>query len=161
MNQTPYYANRNMRKKGDTKERPEQKLLFEILEHHISLHSKLEMEYKVHYKTEFGTEKDATLDIYLEFIDRKYAIRMMGGYHDRDYQEKKDDLQDAYLKDLGYQVIDISYVRCENLFKRHDRLLYVGELILAYKEVLPMLRGLGLPAKHSPVWIKNSEHRRQ
>ena len=161
MNRQPFFASTNMRKKGDTKKRPEQKLLFEILENHISLHSKLEMEYKVHYRTEFDTEKDATLDIYLEFIDRKYAIRMMGGYHDTDHQEKKDDLQAAYLKELGYQVIDVGYVRCPYLFKRHETKLYVGELILAYKEVLPMLRGVGLPPKHSPAWIKNSEHRRQ
>lgn len=152
-----FTAEHFMRLKGNTKNRPEQMLIYEVLQHHLKF-EKLETEYKVTYFTEFHDYRDAHLDIYLVMNGVKYAIRVMGGYHKNKTQKKKDVVQRSYLERDGYTVVDLWYDKMPITFVRNKRKLNRTQLIMAYREIRHEVKILSLPPRHSRDWLKESNH---
>ena len=161
-----------MRKKGDGKtDRPEQLLIAECLEHHLSPHVQVNTEEHITYVTESHQAKWADIDVFVVWQSPEdnqpgeYLIRVMGGYHDEPRQVKKDDLQRSYLMALHpplrrvITVIDLWYHLMPITFKRNKRLLKKSELIEAYHEISKQTKGIfHLPAEPFPAWVEDSAH---
>ena len=153
INTTRSRAKKGMRKKGDTKYRPEQILAHDIIEScSISKLRKLEMEFSPAdivplEGTNLTGDRSPRLDIYFQTQDFvNYAIRLNGPYHDEKKQERKDYVQKVFLEmqPEKWIVIDFNYVTMQNLFKRNLRKLTLTELILAYNEVKKYLIPFGV-----------------
>ncbi len=148
-----------MRKNGKTKNRPEENLVYEIIQTHCSFR-KLEDQHHIVYINEQDVLKDAFVDIH--YMDRfgDVIIRIMGPYHDETTQSRKDVLQSAYLTRDGYVVVDVWYYNCPAVFLRNERMLGEFELEQAFAELKAILKPIiRLPPKPDKDWLKNSEHR--
>jgi len=153
INRTRSKAKAGMRKKGDTSDRPEELLVYDIVRLcQIPGTRKVEKQYKppniVPLKgTDLTGEKSPKLDVYVQSADfTNYAIRVMGEYHDETKQERKDFIQKTFLEmqPENWFVIDLNYLKCQNVFKRRKRKLVTEELILAYNEIKKHLMMCGL-----------------
>ena len=128
-NRSSSIAKKNMRKKGATGDRPEQLLVKEILEYHVTGTVTTEVKLKGLEATDaldFTGEKTPRIDIVLELKGFPiFLIRVNGPSHDPDKREKYDRAQKIFLESqkISYRVIDVSYVRHEILFERNRRKL--------------------------------------
>lgn len=167
INRSSSIAKKRMREKGDNKNRPEQLLVKEILEYHVTgtvtTEAKLRGLHKVD-ALDFTGLRSPRPDILLEQEFRKFVIRVNGPSHDTEKRERYDRAQKLFLemqKEDPYIVIDISYVRHKTLFERHDRKLSKIELY----QVLDMLHsefliyGLVFDHTRTSAWLEYSEHK--
>ena len=152
INTTRSRAKKAMRKKGSTKYRPEQILVYDIIsECDIGIRI-IEMEFKPTNilpleGTDLTGERSPILDIYLQDDNfTNYAIRLNGPYHDEQKQERKDFIQKTFLEmqPEKWRVIDFNYITMQNVFKRNLRKLTPGELILAFNEIKRNLLPFGI-----------------
>jgi len=167
INRSSSLAKKAMRKKGDTSNRPEQLLLKEILEYHLTCTVTTEVKLKNLHAVDaldFTGKRSPQIDIVLEMNrPQKFLIRVNGPYHDTDKQSKYDRAQKLFLEmqKEWYTVIDVSYVRHELLFERYNRKLIKMELY----QVLDLLHsefsiyGIIFDHTRTPEWLKNSLHR--
>lgn len=161
MNRSNFISEYFMRKKGNTKNRPEQMLVFDILGFHCK-YEQIETEYKVRYKTEWNDYRDAILDIFLKANGISYAIRVMGKSHPRSKKTmkgRKDSLQKDYLQRDDYHVIDIWHDTCPMVFLRNERKLTDVELLIAFGELQANIPYL-LPDIPSKEWLEKTEHKK-
>lgn len=155
-----FIANQRMRQKGQTKNRPEEKLVHEILETHARF-IKLEEQKNIKYIDEQDRERDSFVDIYLKDNYGEVIVRIMGKYHDEETQRMKDELQEEYLKRDLYKVVDVWYYDNPTIFLRNKRKLTEKELVLAYNELKESLAGvIYLPPNPHTAWLKNTPHRK-
>jgi len=166
-NRSSSIAKKNMRKKGATGDRPEQLLVKEILEYHVTGTVTTEVKLKGLEATDaldFTGEKTPRIDIVLELKGFPiFLIRVNGPSHDPDKREKYDRAQKIFLESqkISYRVIDVSYVRHEILFERNRRKLTKYELY----HVLDLLRseflmyGIRFSLSRTVEWIENSKHK--
>ncbi len=149
-----------MRRKGQTKDRPEEQLCHEILKEHATF-TKLEEQKNIKYINEQEREMDSFVDVYLETDLKKTIIRIMGEYHYETSQKRKDTLQREYLERDGYTVVDLWCRECQMLFLRNKRRLNEKELILAYKEVYENTKDF-LEIRPNPrlKWLKKTFHKK-
>ncbi len=155
-----FIANSAMRKAGNTKNRPEELLVFEIIKYHAT-YNKLDSQRNIKYTNEQGVIKDSFVDIYFKDKFGEIVLRLMGEYHDELRQQRKDLLQSEYLQRDLYKVIDIWYWDRPGIFLRRERKMYPGELETAYNELRSLIEGLiWMPPKPSMEWLSQSLHRK-
>lgn len=165
-NRSSSIAKKNMRKKGDTQNRPEQLLLAEILQYHTTVTITTEVKLK-NLKPidalDFTGKRSPQIDILLETLNQKFTIRINGPYHDTAKRSKYDRAQKLFLEmqEEHYTVIDVSYVRHELLFERNKRKLTSVELIHVYESIISDFLAYGIVFDHTktPHWLENSQHR--
>lgn len=160
INTTRSRAKKAMRRKGDTKYRPEQKLSFDIINNSLRT-QKIEMEYNPEKivpleGTDLTGDRSPRLDIYFQIEMTNYAIRLNGPYHDELKQERKDFVQKTFLEmqPEPWNVIDFNYIKMQNLFKRNKRKLSTSELKLAYNEIKNTMyqNGVHLTTPDDKTW---------
>ena len=154
VNTTRSRAKKAMRRTGQKQYRPEQILAFDIIKNCTLTFGmrKLEMEYQPNNLvplegTDLTGDRVPTLDIYLQDVNSEhYAIRLNGPYHDELKQERKDFIQKTFLEMQPHKwhVIDFNYTTMQHLFKRNQRKLSPGELLLAYNEVKSIMQRFGI-----------------
>ena len=159
-----------MFKAGNTKNRPEQLLIAEILKFHLPSWAYIETEKKITYVTEFKDQRDAKIDIFVVYDEiqkqrgSQYLIRVMGPRHDNGIVIKKDSLQKGYLLALSQiwpikAVIDLHYYDMPITFERNKRLLTGDEAIQAYGEVHKQCsKYFSLPNNPLRNWMERSVH---
>jgi len=142
INRTRSIAKKAMRRSGKKGYRPEQILVYDILKIYAIGIEDLEMEKKppniVPLKgTDLTGDRSPILDIYFKFDDVHVAVRVNGQYHDEQKQDRKDIVQRLFLENQPerWQVFDFVHWKMSNLFKRNQRKLLPGELMLAFNEV--------------------------
>lgn len=141
VNRTNSIAKKAMRKKGDTSNRPEEKLACNIIALHLPKIIQIESQ-KIIW---FNDINYAKLDIHFVISSgQKYAIRLNGPPHDGLKAQRHDRRQQIYLEERGYIVIDFWYNKMEKLFLRYERLLTDEELKEAYFEIKNILNKFGL-----------------
>jgi len=156
-----------MREKGDTSNRPEQLLVKEILEYHVTGTVTTEVKLK-NLKAvdalDFTGKRAPRIDILLELNrPQKFLIRVNGPSHDNKKREQYDNAQKIFLENQKqfYTVIDVSYVRHELLFERYNRKLTKIELYqvldLLHSEFL--IYGIVFDHTRTPGWLENSQHK--
>jgi len=168
---TRYQKNSFMRKAGNTKKRPEQMLIAEVIEHHATQPIKVLTEEKIVYITESHQEKWAEIDVYVVWkspADEKpgeYLLRVQGAYHDEPTQRKKDDLQRSYLMALHpplrniVTVCDLWYHLMPTTFQRNKRMLNRSEAIISYNEIVKQTHNIfHMPEKPKESWLISSRH---
>ena len=166
-NRSSSIAKKYMREKGDTKNRPEQLLVAEILKYHVTEEVTTEVKLKNLHAVDaldFTGKRAPRPDILMEYQEQKFVIRINGPSHDTDKREKYDNAQKIFLelqtKD-HYRVIDVSYVRHELLFERNKRKLTKIELYhvldLLHSEFL--IYGIVFNHIRTSEWIENSQHK--
>ena len=163
INRKSSIAKKRMREKGDTTNRPEQLLAAEIIKYHVTesvtTEAKLSNLKDVDALTFTGMRAPRP-DILFEYQKQKFIVRINGPYHDG--REKYDRAQKLFLEmqEPPYRVIDVSYVRHEILFVRHNRKLTKFELMrvldLMYSEFL--IHGIILNSIRTSEWLKNTKH---
>lgn len=166
-NRSASIAKKRMREKNSTSDRPEQLLVKEILEYHVTGTVTTEVKLRELHPVDalnFTGEKAPRVDIVLRFnLLPTFLIRVNGPSHDTDKREKYDKAQKIFLElqKIPYRVIDVSYVRHEILFERNKRKLTKIELY----QVLDLLRseflmyGIKFSSTRTSEWIENSKHR--
>jgi hypothetical protein len=155
-----FKKNAAMRLSGNTKDRPEEKLVHEIIQFHAK-YIKLEEQKNIKYITEQELEKDSWVDIYLKDKWGEVIVRIMGEYHDEPRQAKKDSLQHDYLVRDLYKVVDVWYWQYPGVFLRRERKLSQFELETAYKELREALTGvIFLPPKPHEAWLNGTGHKK-
>lgn len=159
MSKTRFQINNAMRKSsGNTRDRPEEKLVYEILAKN-STYISLEEQVTIKYENEQLREKEAIVDILFKDKFGSVVVRVNGPYHDEPTQKNKDDLQRLYLQRDLYIVIDIPHWKCPTLFKRNETKLTRDELYEAYKEVRNELNGMiFIPSIPKDEWLATTEH---
>lgn len=165
-NRRSSFAKKNMRKKGDISNRPEQLLVAEILEYHVTGTVTTEVKLK-NLKAidalDFTGDRAPRPDILLEALNQKFIVRVNGPYHDTDKQTKKDNAHKIFLEmqNPSYRVIDVSYVRHELLFERYKRKLTKIELYQVldslYSEFL--IYGIVFDTSRTSEWLEKSQHK--
>lgn len=168
---TRFQISNNMRKARNTRNRPEQMLIAEVITHHLFPNVTVKTEERINYITESHQAKWADIDVFVVWKSpensrpMEYLIRVMGPPHDEPRQSKKDDLQRSYLMaiqpSLRYieTVIDLWYYKMPITFKRNKTKLRKFELIIAYNEISKQTRGLfHLPEHPNESWLDNSTH---
>lgn len=136
-----------MRRKGQTKDRPEEKLAYQILKTHLKKLDIIENQKRVCFNDINFSDVDISFTI---SSGEKYAVRLMGEYHDEGERSKifrHDRIQLFYLEEKGYIVIDFWYHKMTNLFLRRERQLSEEELREAFLEVKMALAYFGLDLK--------------
>lgn len=162
-NRSSSIAKKNMRKKGATSNRPEQLLVAEILEYHVTetvtTEAKLKNLKDVDAITLTG-DRSPRPDILFEIFKQKFVVRINGPSHDT--REKYDRAQKLFLEmqEPSYRVVDVSYVRHELLFERNKRKLTKLELYrvldLLHAEFLPY--GIVFNHLRTAEWLAHSDH---
>ena len=165
-NRSSSFAKKNMRLKGATSNRPEQLLVAEILEYHVTgtvtTEAKLK-NLKAIDALDFTGIRSPRPDILLETKNQKFIVRINGASHDTDKRSKQDNAQKIFLEMQKecYRVIDVSYVRHELLFERNKRKLTKIELYqvldLLYAEFL--MHGIVFNFDRNIEWMENSSHK--
>lgn len=168
---TRFQISNHMRKARNTRNRPEQMLIAEIIEDHLFPNVTVKTEERIHYITESHQAKWADIDVFVVWQSpensrpMEYLIRVMGPPHDEPRQTQKDNLQRSYLMSihppLRYiaTVIDLWYHKMPTTFKRNKTKLRKSELITAYHEISKQTRGLFyLPEHPNESWLLNSNH---
>lgn len=150
VNRTRSIANRKMRAKGATSNRPEEELAFNIIFHHLDHFDRLEPQYRIN----FNSRNFAILDIYLEQDSNWYAILLMGPAHDPLKAKRHDRLQKLHLREYNIIVIELGYNEMPNLFLRNRRRLKLIELNRAYLEIKKKLLEYGI--KLSPYKLNET-----
>lgn len=156
---TRFMANSAMRKKGGQKrDRPEEKMVYEILEYHAKYNS-LKEQVKIVYKTEQNRDKEAIVDILLLDSLGAVVIRINGDYHEEPSQEERDELQKLYLERDKYIIVDFDKWKYPILFKRNKRKLTRDEAYTAYNELRECLVDtVFLPSVPKDEWLAESKH---
>lgn len=131
VNRSRSIASKNMRAKGDTSDRPEELLAYNIIRHHLQGIVQYDKQLVVY----FPSGGFCKLDVFFTYQNKKYAVRLMGPPHDPKKQQRKDYVQELNLIDLNYTVIDFWYQKMVYLFLRNRRKLDSVELELAYSEI--------------------------
>jgi len=161
-----------MRVNPNPRNRPEQLLIAEILEWHIPGTCLVKTEETVNYVNEFHEKRHADIDIFIVYYNSQtsdnkpweYLIRVMGEYHDPEYQRRKDDIQKGYLEALKHvrkirAIIDLWYTEMPKIFKRRDGLLKKLEAEEAYQEVYrQLIKYFSLPKRSDAKWLSTSRH---
>lgn len=152
-----------MRKKGATKNRPEQLLLAEIIKYHVTEEVSTEVKLKKLKDVDAITltgDRSPRPDILFECLKQKFIVRVNGPSHDN--REKYDKAQKLFLEmqDPPYRVIDVSYVRHELLFERNKRKLTKLELykVLDLLHAEFLIYGIVFNHLRTAEWLANSEH---
>lgn len=144
-----------MRNNGNTQDRPEELLAYEIIKTHLKGLVNIDKQKIIM----FNDINYAKLDV--EFSVRsgqKYAIRLQGPPHGKDDKAiNHDRMQELYLIDKGYIVIDFWYKKMEYLWLRNQKKLDEPELRMAFLEVKTKLKQFGLPFKEYDGTIINQD----
>ena len=166
-NRSSSFAKKAMREKGDNKNRPEQLLVSEILQYHVTDTVTTEAKLKDLHAVDaldFTGRRAPRPDILFEMHQTKFIVRVNGPSHDTDKREKYDNAQKIFLEmqeKNHYRVIDVSYVRHEILFERYKRKLTKLELYkvldLLYAEFL--IHGIVFNFARTSEWLENSSHK--
>lgn len=166
-NRSSSFAKKAMREKGDNKNRPEQLLVAEILEYHVTEIVTTEAKLKDLHAVDaldFTGKRSPRPDILFEIHETKFIVRVNGASHDTAKREKYDNAQKIFLElqeKVHYRVIDVSYVRHELLFERYKRKLTKLELYkvldLLYAEFL--IYGIVFNFARTEEWLNNSQHK--
>lgn len=165
-------AKKAMRANPNPRNRPEQLLIAEILERHIPGTCLVRTEETVNYVNEFHESRHADIDIFIVYYESQtsdnkpweYLIRVMGEYHDPEYQRRKDEIQKGYLEALKHvrkirAIIDLWYTEMPMTFKRRDGLLKKSEAEEAYQEVYrQLIKYFPLPKRSDVKWLSTSRH---
>lgn len=159
------------RKKNNDKDRPEQLLIAEVLQHHLSPNVTVKTEQVIHYITESHRPTHAKIDIYVVYQGKEYTkpmeylLRVMGEYHDSKFQTRKDDLQRSYLMALPpplrniATVYDLWYHKMPVTFKRNKQKLSKVEIKESYNEIFTQCkRFFDLPKDPLESWLNTSIH---
>ncbi len=137
-----------MRKKGQTKNRPEQLLAKKIIDallkannHRVDSH----LEYEIIDIQPVGGDKlhyTPKVDIAYFFNRTKVAVELLGGYHDSLRQQLKDETKFATMaaKPNEWEIIKFKDAYMQYLFKRNTQKLNYDEFILAYGEIHTTLK---------------------
>jgi hypothetical protein len=170
---TRFRANSAMHRKGKGKgdeDRPEQLLIAEVIEHHLSPNVKVLTEEVINYVTESHQSTFAKIDVYVVWQSPEdsqpgeYLLRVMGQYHDTKKQRLHDDLQRSYLMRLHpplrriITVCDLWYHLMPTTFKRNKRKLNKDEALQAYDEISKQAYMFNLPEKPFGSWLETSVH---
>jgi len=158
-----------MRANPNPKNRPEQLLIAEIIEWHLPGTSLVKTEERVDYVNEFHENRYAEIDIFVvypptEIPPWEYLIRVMGEYHDPEYQRRKDEIQKGYLEALKHvrkirAIIDLWYTVMPMTFKRREGKLKKSEALEAYMEVRrELIKYFPLPKEPEQRWLDESTH---
>lgn len=160
-----------MRKANNTRNRPEQLMIAEIIEHHLSPNVKVLTEERINYITESHQAKWADIDVYVVWqgpemrTPGEFLIRVMGPPHDEPRQRSKDDLQRSYLMALHpplrqiMTVCDLWYHLMPTTFQRNKKKLNRSEAIIAYNEILKQTHNIfHLPNEPDESWLTSSDH---
>lgn len=162
-NRSSSIAKKRMREKGATSNRPEQLLLAEIIEYHVTetvtTEAKLKNLKTVDALTLTG-DRAPRPDILFEYLQQKFIVRVNGPYHDT--REKYDKAQKLFLEmqEPSYRVVDVSYVRHELLFERNKRKLTKLELykVLDLLHAEFLVHGIVFNHLRTVEWLANSKH---
>lgn len=130
-----------MRKNGQVSDRPEELLAYEIVKTHLKCITNIDKQ-KVVW---FNDINHAKLDV--EFAIRsgqRYALRLMGPPHEPKKAQRHDTMQEIYLQERGYIVIDFWYDKMPFLWLRNKKTLDVSELHQAFIEIKYKLKCYGL-----------------
>lgn len=136
-----------MRTNGQKKNRPEEKLAFQIIKNHLRQLHTIDSQKRVWFNDINYSDLDVSFTI---FSGQRYAVRLMGEYHDEGERSKiyrHDRMQLFYLQEKGYIVIDFWYNKMQFLFLRRERELTSEELREAFLEIKFKLQEFGLKLK--------------
>src|SRR3990167_5415594 len=173
INSTSSRAKKDMRKAGNTSDRPEEQLAFEIIKYCCSFDAIAE-QYQppnlIPLDVDLTGKKSPKIDIYVKYEDHHYAIRIMGSIHDDNSSPKRRTEYDTRQKDFlemqvqhggdHWIVIDIHHLKAQNLFKRNKRLLNSSEIMLAFNEIKHILLPSMLQLKFNTKWFNSTKHKR-
>lgn len=140
VNRTRSIAKNNMRRSGQTKNRPEQLLAAALIQAHLPLNASVETEETLYVfnpdKPDFRNE--VSVDITVRLPGAKVAIEVNGPPHDELPQIRRDNRKKLILEwkgnDWKYLVFDYKYM--VTLFLRNKRELDYDEVVKAYGEIL-------------------------
>lgn len=139
INRSQTFANTNMRKNGNTKNRPEQILAKNIIENHLPKYANVRTEEDVicFNPDNPETPKEISVDITVRLEQLKVSIEMQGGYHNRKNVGRRDFRKGITLEWKGNDWKHIVFVDEEmpGLWLRNKRELNDQELEIAYNEI--------------------------
>ncbi len=163
VNRSSSIAKKNMRKKGDTSNRPEQMLVAEILKYFVTQNIETEVKLKDVYEVggvDLSGRRAPKVDILMTWYIQKYAIRVNGKYHDG--REQYDKIQRYFLEsqEPAYRVVDVNYFRHELLFERHNRKLTKSELFIVLDLLQAEFLSYGIKFNLGKIneWLNKTDH---
>lgn len=156
-----------MRAANQTKNRPEQLLIKEVLEYHLHGSFRIETEKIITYPHESHEIRKAVIDIFVVYSQnhekpREYLIRVQGPSHAID--DPVDQLQKSYLLAFGTanarQVIDLWYYKMPHTWKAKKK-LKEEDLRKAFYEIYNELSNyFKLSSNPSKNWLARSVFKR-
>ena len=150
VNRTRSITKKAMKRAGNTSNRPEQQLAFDIISRHLQGIDIIEKEYRI----DFNNQNWTKIDIYIKISNQKYALYLNGPPHDELKAKRHDRMVFLYLEERDYIPIPLSYNNMPYLFLRNKRELDWIETKMAYKELHRELKPFGLILKK----LKNNHH---
>jgi len=144
VNRTRSIAKKAMRKKGATSNRPEERLVYQVIKTHLSSVVDIEMQKRV----DFDDIHYAKLDVYFTTrTGQKFAIRVNGPPHDGQKESRHDRLQLYLLQERLITAIDFWWDKMPMLFLRNKKILDEVELKQAFIEIKLLLKKFDLYLK--------------